>query len=454
MSAVKSIAILGAGLTGLAAAHRLTKQGHRVRLFEQSARIGGPVGTELIDGWLIEHGTNTLLENEPALTTLITELGLGSERVVANPAAKNRFIVRNGQPIALPLSPPALLKTQLFSTGAKLRLLRELFARPRTRETDVSLADFVRAHFGDEFVDYALNPFVSGIYAGDPDKLSARHAFPRLWSLEETHGSLLRGQAALGKARKARGETAPSLISFKRGLQTLPDALAARLPPGTLQSGARVEQLTLAATWQVRWTDGQSAHTENFDAVISALNAGGLSQLAIGPGGERPLAALGEIEHPALSSLFLGFRREDVAHPLNGFGLLVPSVENRSVLGVLFSSTLFPGRAPEGHVALTVMVGGMRQQALAQLPADQLLACIRPDLERFLGVKGAPVFSRHVFYPRAIPQYNLGYGRYLSAFVQAEQAWPGLYFGGQARDGIAAPACLAAGEKLAARAIA
>jgi oxygen-dependent protoporphyrinogen oxidase len=451
-SAPKSIAILGAGITGLTAAHRLTQRGHRVRLFEQSARVGGAIRTELSDGWLIEAGPNTMLTGEPALTALLNELGLAGACVAANPLAQNRYIVRRGRPVAAPLSLPAFLGSALFSPGAKLRALVELVSGRRVRTADLSLEAFIRSHFGQEMVDYALNPFVSGVYAGDPQKLSARYAFPKLWELEKTHGSLLRGQRAAAAGRRARGENRPEIMSFAQGLQTLPLALAARLPAGVLALNARLEGLVPGAKWNVIWHDGHAAHTETFDAVIAALPAPALASLRLGPLAERPLAGLDAIEHPPVASLFLGFRREQIVHPLDGFGLLVPAVEHRSILGVLFSSTLFPGRAPAGHVALTVLVGGTRQPEIASLPADKLLARIRPDLTELLGLSGKPVFSRHAFWPKAIPQYNLGYEQYLAVMTACERANPGLFLGGQARDGIALPACIAAGEALAARA--
>lgn len=447
----QSIAILGAGVTGLTAAFRLSQRGYNVRLFESSSRVGGAVRTERTDGWLIEGGPNSLLSGEPALTALIDDLGLASERVGANPAAKNRYIVRRGRAMAAPVSPPALFSSSLFSFGAKVRLFAEILSRPKVRTSDVSLEDFVCAHFGQELVDYGLNPFVAGVYAGDPKKLSTRYAFPALWKSEQTHGSIIRGQIAEAKARKARGEPRGGIISFQRGLQTLPDALAARLPAGALSFNARLEALVPGPKWNVVWNDGQQARTESFDAVASALPAGALAQLRFGTHGERPLASLDGVEHPPVSSLFLGYRRDQVSHPLDGFGVLAPAVEKRSVLGILFSSSLFAGRAPDGHVALTVMVGGMRQPELARLPVDQLLAAVEPDLRGLLGVSGAPVFQRHTFWPRAIPQYTLGYERHLDAMTACERVNPGFYIGGQARDGIALPACLAAGEKLAAR---
>jgi oxygen-dependent protoporphyrinogen oxidase len=462
----QSIAVLGAGATGLTAALRLGEAGHRVRLFEAGPRVGGAVRTEQVDGWLIEGGPNSVLTGEPALTRLIERLGLAGEVVPANAVAKNRFIVRGGRALPTPSSGGSFFRTPLFSFGAKVRLLSEIFCRARVRTSDLSLEEFVRSHVGQELVDYGLNPFVGGVYAGNPKKLSARHSFPQLWEMEQKHGSLIRGALAGGKARKARGEPRGGMISFREGLQTLPNAIAARLPSGTLTLNARIEALIpgapsfipsvpsvpSSASWNLIWHDGTATHTESFDAIVAALPAPALAQLRFGTHGERPLASLDAIDHPPVASLFLGYHRAQVAHPLDGFGVLAPAIENRSVLGVLFSSSLFPGRAPAGHVALTVMVGGARQPELARLPPDQLLAAVDRDLRELLGVAGTPVFQRHTFWPRAIPQYNLGYEAHLATMAACERTHPGLFIGGQARDGIALPACLAAGEKLATRA--
>jgi len=446
------VAVLGAGATGLAAAHRLARHGARVRLFEVSDRVGGAVRTEISDGWLVESGPNSMLADDPAVAALIDELGLAGEVLPANPAAQKRFIVRGGKPIAVPRSPAGFLTTPLLSLRGKLQLLGEFFSRRRVRTLDVSIEEFIGAHFGREIVDYALNPLVSGIYAGTPKRLSTRHAFPKLWELEQAHGSILRGQMAAAKARQADGaKREGGIISFRRGLQTLPEALASRLPAGALSRRARIEVLLPGDAWSVVWNDGATTRTEEFAAVIAALPAPALAQLRFGTLGERPLVCLDAIEHAPVSSLFLGYRREQVAHPLDGFGLLAPEVEKRAVLGILFSSTLFPGRAPDGHAALTVLVGGTRQPELARLPREKILAAIEGDLRELLGVSGAPVFQRHTFWPRAIPQYNLGYETHLEAMAAAERTHHGLFIGGQARDGIALPACLAAGEKLATR---
>ncbi|MDE3084746.1 MAG: protoporphyrinogen oxidase, partial [Verrucomicrobiota bacterium] len=237
----KRIAVIGGGITGLTAAWRLHTLGHRVRLFEASGRVGGAIRSERRDGWLIEAGPNTLQVNSRQVDGILREIGLESQQLVANPAAKKRFLVRDERLQALPSSPPALLTSRLFSLSAKFRLISEIFAKRREHAGDVSLADFVRDHFGAELVDYGLEPFVAGIYAGDAEKLSTRHAFPKFLEIERTHGSLLRGQIASARERRARGEPRSRLISFAEGLQKLPDTLAATLPSGAIQLDATVD---------------------------------------------------------------------------------------------------------------------------------------------------------------------------------------------------------------------
>ena len=189
-----------------------------------------------------------------------------------------------------------------------------------------------------------------------------------------------------------------------------------------------------------------------FDSVLLAMPAPALGQLVFGTLGERPLASLDHLPHPPVSTLFLGFHREQVAHPLDGFGALLPARERRSLLGVLFSSTLFAGRAPDGHVALTVFAGGMRQPDAGRLATPELLARVLPDLRQLLGITGDPVFTHHSFWPKAIPQYNVGHDRFLEPLTQCENRHNALFIGGNARDGISMPDCIRSGLKLAGRA--
>jgi oxygen-dependent protoporphyrinogen oxidase len=445
----KRIAVVGGGITGLTAAWRLHAQGHPVTVFEQSNRLGGAVSTTIKDGWLVENGPNSLLES-PQFDALVAGLGLEAECRYAAPAAKNRYLVRGGRLVPVPMAPQKLLTSPLFSLRTKLRLFAEPFTRARVRLADMSLAAFVRDHFGQEIVDYAINPLVAGIYAGDPETLSTKYAFPKLWEIEQTHGSLIRGQIAAMKARRARGEKpAARIVSFARGLQTLPAALAARLPAGAVRRRAAVISASPGPPWKLVSRQDGLAATEEFDAVVLALPAAALAQLSLGVAGGHPLAALERIDYPPVASLFLGFRREQVAHPLDGFGALIPEVEHRSMLGVLFSSTLFADRAPAGHVALTVYVGGTRQPELARLAPEVLRPRVLADLRDLLGVRGDPVFAHTTLWAHAIPQYNLGYERFLDAMTDAETQHPGLFIGGHVRDGISLANCIAAGQRLA-----
>ncbi len=450
-----SVAVIGGGITGLTAAHRLHQRGATVRVFEASPQLGGPLRSTRDGDWLVEAGPNSIQENTPVVTQLIRELDLDASREAAKPEAKNRYILRRGIPVAAPTSPAALVGSDLFSFGAKLRLLRELLRRPKLRPADISFADFIRDHFGEEIVDYAVNPFVSGIYAGNPEHLSARYAFPSLWKMERETGSIIRSQMRAARQRRASGQAAgpPPIISFRDGLGMLPAALADQLPAEAIELNARVKGLTPGQKWSVSWQRDGTAHNDSFDRVILALPAAALAQLAIGSLAERPLAELGEITYPAVASLFLGYRRDQVAHPLDGFGLLVPQVEHRQILGVIFSSTLFAHRAPPDHVGLTVMLGGVHRRDLGEAPIEILQPIATRELGELLGVQGDPVFTRIHNWPKAIPQYELGYGRFGEAITRCENLHPGLLIGGHVRDGIALTACISSGESLASRAL-
>jgi len=456
MSALRKVAVIGGGITGLTAAFHLKEAGAAVRLFEASASLGGPMNTHRDGDWLVETGPNSLQENSEVLTALIRDLGLAEAKRTASPDAKNRYILRRGKPVAAPASPPALFSSSLFSLGAKLRVIRELFHRPRFRTADVSLAAFVRSHFGQDLVDYGLNPFVSGVYAGDPTKLSAKYSFPSLWRIEQQTGSIIRGQIKAAKARKAAGGRTgpPPIISFTEGLGMLPQALAARIGDDGIGLNARIKSLIPGERWGLVWNRGGETQVEEVDRVVLCLPAKGLAELAIGSLGERPLASLAEITYPPVSSLFLGYRREDVSHPLDGFGILMPQLEHRQILGVLFSSTLFAGRAPEGHVGLTVMFGGVNRPDLGKADQSTLVGIAQRELGEILGVTGEPVFAHLTQWPHAIPQYNLGYGAFLKTMEDCEQSHAGLFIGGHVRNGISVPNCIEAGATLAQRALA
>lgn len=442
------VAVLGGGLTGLTAAWHLRQAGLAPIVFEKSARVGGAIGAQQSDGWLHELGPNSLLEGSPEVAAFIEEVGLGPRRIYASPAARQRYIVRGGRLVAMPTSPLGFVTTKLFSSQAKLALLGEPWRARGAADREESVADFVIRRLGREFLDYAINPFVGGVYAGDPAALSVRHAFPKLHAIEQEHGSLIRGAI---KRRNASGGPKGRMFSFPNGLAELPQALARSLA-GAVQLQTAVRAVRRTATgWAIDCVNPKRSSTESVSAVVSALPADALASLAVeGVTGNDRLALLREINHPPVVSVFTGYRRTDVGHPLDGFGALVPQVERGSILGTLFSSTLFPGRAPEGHVALTSFVGGTRQPELAGLNDEEILRVVQSELTRLAGVSATPVYTHLQRWPRAIPQYTLGYARFKNVMTEFEAAAPGFFIGGNARDGISLASCMESGRRLAA----
>jgi protoporphyrinogen/coproporphyrinogen III oxidase len=477
---MKSVAIIGAGITGLTAAFYLKRKGVPVTVYEAGKRTGGVIQSIRRDGFLAECGPNTILETSPKIAQLVRDAGLASRRLDSDPKAGARYLVRYQRPIEMPGSPLGFFTTRLFTARAKLAVLREPFVPRRRDHREESVAEFVKRRLNQEFLDHAIDALVAGVYAGDPYKLSLRQALPRLAELEVRYGSLIKGQIFGARERKRRGEVArdrASKFSFDEGLQVLPDTLAAQLG-GAVKLNTPVTKLTQSgAGWILTLSEGRvkpdpdfpdeprgshSSSPRNFEAEHSAViycgTAYRLAELKIEanaplapslspPGGERvaggrergrlvDVGVFSEIRYPPVASVVLGFRREDVAHPCQGFGMLIPKVEGFKILGAIFSSSLFPNRAPAGHITLTSYVGGERQPDLALRPADELVALTCEDLRVLLGVKGRPVFQQTALYPKAIPQYNLGYGRYRELMNAIENQAAGFFLAGHYREGV------------------
>jgi len=432
---MKSVAIIGAGITGLTAAFYLKRKGVPVTVYEAGARAGGVIQSSRQNGFLAESGPNTILETSPKISELVRDLNLESRRVYPSPDAKKRYVVRDKKPVAMPSSQAEFLTTKLFSARAKFALAREPFVPPRRDSVEESVAEFVLRRLNQEFLDRAVDPLVAGIYAGDPYKLSVRHAFPKLLETEQKYGSLLKGQFFGAGDRKKSGEISrrdARMFSFDNGLQVLTDALAAQLGD-SLKLNTPVTKLTQTESgWRVSASSGDP----EFGAVIYCGTAFKLAELKIESQTLLNFSAFSEIRYPPVASVVLGFRREDVAHLLDGFGMLIPKIEGFKILGSIFSSSLFPNRAPDNFVTLTSYIGGERQPELALLPADELVNLVCEDLRVLLGVKGKPVFTHHHFWPRAIPQYNVGYGKFKNLLAEIEAKAHGLFFAGSFRDGV------------------
>lgn len=437
MSDKQKIAIVGAGISGLCNAYWLDKKGLDVTVYEKTPHIGGSIITEKSDGFLIDLGPNSTLETSEVLSNLITELGLDEQKIYGNEASNNRYIVKNGELHPLPMSPMAFLKTSLFSTGAKLRLFREPFIKPTNGE-DLSLADFVRYRLGKEFLDYAINPFVAGVYAGDPENLSTAAGFPKLYALEQKYGSLIKGAIKGARERKRRKEVAKDrakLFSFRDGMQILTDTLAEKLN-GKINPETEVSGIinTDSGFLLELSSHGKTSKKEFSNVIFSApasSMAGILNSIA-------PIYAetISNIKYPPVAVVFMGFKDSDIRRPLDGFGFLIPEIEKRQILGSIWSSTIFPGRAPEGYVAFTSFVGGTRQPENADLDDKILEQLVRDELDSLVGLKGKPVLTRIKKWPRAIPQYTVGYKAIQRKFEELETEYPGLYFSGNFRQGI------------------
>jgi protoporphyrinogen/coproporphyrinogen III oxidase len=450
---VASIAVVGGGLTGLTAAYRLKQRGSRVVVYEAGDRIGGVIKSERRNGYLAELGPNSLAAPGPAVAALLAELGLAARQLTATPEAKVRYIVRRGRLVRLPMSPAELLTTRLFSNSAKLAIFGEPLIEASDSSIDESVAAFVRRRFNQEVLDYLANPFVAGTFAGDPEQLSMRHALPQLQVLERSQGSLIKAFVHQMKARRAHagdGGGEGGLVSFPDGVQELVNALSRQLSV-EVRLRSPVTQLRQSSKG---WTVGAAFQTpELYDAVIYAAPAHSLDDIDLDLTGSERLSTLSSIVHPPVAVLALGFRREDVSHQLDGFGFLSPEIERRRVLGVVFSSTLFPERAPEGHVMLTAFVGGTRDPDFAQVDLQTLTARVLDDLRLLLGVKGEPTFRAVQVWPRAIPQYTLGYGRFKDIADEIERRNPGLLLAGTYRDGVSLADAIRSGERGAQRAM-
>jgi oxygen-dependent protoporphyrinogen oxidase len=446
---MKRIAVVGAGITGLTAAHDLTKAGHAVTVFEARGEAGGAIRTIQRDGWLVEAGPNTLLLRDRSLDGFFTEAGLDRELQVANPEAEKRFIVRGGRPHALPQGPLGAVFTPIFNFRGKLRVLWEPFVPQNRTNPDETLDSFARRRVGQEFLDYAVNPFVGGVYACAPEDLCVRHALPRLWRLEQNHGSLVKGSIALMRAKRKSGErTKARLVSFRGGMQTLPATLARQLGDAFRPNTEVVSLERGAEAWRMHTRAAGLTGVEEFEQVLLCTAAPALAHLEIG--GATPLASLAAMPYSAVVSVALGFERSAVPHPLDGFGMLVPAKEHRRILGSLFSSTLFPGRAPEGRVLLTTFVGG-RQPELAALPEAEIEQIVRAELGELLGVRAEPVFRQLSRWPQAIPKYTVEFGQFAATMEAFERDYAGLFLAGHFRNGISLSDCLAAGRAVAAR---
>lgn len=447
-----SVVVIGAGISGLCAGYWLKKRGIAVTLLEKDAEPGGTMRTSREEGWLSEAGPNSALETTPLLPQLFGELDILGRRVYAGDAASRRYILRDGLLRAIPMTSSELISTRLLSMKGKLRMMKEPFIGRALEEESVS--DFITRRLGHELLDYAIDPFVAGVYAGDPRKLSVQDAFPKIYALESTHGGLIRGMLALRNERKLPenmgiGRARP--FSFAEGMQTLPRILADELGDSLLLNTSVEHIIPMRAgrapVYTVAVRRNGAPESMRAAAVVLASPAhstGGIIR-RIDP---ETAKILESVYYPPLASVYLGFKREQIAIPLDGFGFLVPGVERRKILGTIWSSEMFPGRAPPGCAALTTFVGGARQPELASLGDDSLSRTVLTELQSIMKIGGDPIFCRINRWERAIPQYNMGYRRVLQAVDRFEQNFRGAFICSSFRGGISVGDCVASAGKI------
>ena len=445
MPTVPQILIIGGGISGLACAWRLKQLGVPVLLLERSNRLGGVIETIEQEGFRFDLGPQSFTNAQP-VSELIDELGLRSELVQADPSAP-RYILKNGRLVPAPLSPPQLLLTPLMGVRTKLRILSEPFRRTHPPEADESVAAFTRRKFGADLLENLVAPFVSGVWAGDPEKLSLASSFPSIRQLEERYGSVIRGQI---KQRRESGGKRPSLCNFRRGLKTLVNELAGRLGDSAL-TGAEVATIRRstggnAQTVEVTYKVGGATEFANLRAVVVATQADQTARMlnGIAPGfGEL----LGQIEYAGVAQVSAGYAREQINYwnaetGLVGFGFLVPHGERLRLLGTVWNSSLFPERAPHGMASFTSFLGGMTDPEILSKSPDEIAAIAHSELAQVLGITGEPVTQHVTRWERALPQYNIGYQRITAALQNLCAKTPGIFLAGNYFAGPAIGACI------------
>ena len=417
MGPVKTdVIVIGEGITGLGIAYWLKKHDINVTVLAKDSEVGGTMKSVQEQGFLYEIGANTALETTPLFKELISDLRLESEFTYANPQGKNRYILRNGVLHSMPLGLSSFLSTKLFSTAAKFRVMKEPFIGRAQREE--SVAEFVERRLGREFLDYAIDPFVAGVFAGKTEQLSVRSAFPKLYALEEKYGGLVKGMIKGARERKQRVEKAKDraeTFSFISGMQTLPKAIGESLSTSIILN-AKVTGIRNLTTTQdepsnepdarhylIEYLDKGKKMEIEADIIVFAISAYDAASIIKSLSG-KTAHVLSSIYYPPVISVFLGIKREHIGHRLDGFGFLIPSKEKRQILGCLWNSCLFGNRAPTGMVALNAFIGGSRQPELTDLSDERVIQMTLDELKSIMQLSGKPVYLHLTRWQKSIPQ--------------------------------------------------
>ncbi len=455
MAGPREAIVVGAGISGLAAALKLAEMGCSVKLLEAESKPGGAIRTLKKDGFLIEGGPESFLTEKRAALEMCKHLGLLDRVIGTNREHRRSFILRDGKmhptPEGFYLLGPARYRpfvgTGLLSWRGKLRALMDLVLPRGGGGDDESLASFVRRRLGKELLTYLAQPLVAGIYTADAEKLSLRATFPVFLEIEQRWRSVilgLRKRSAARRAEQASGARYGLFATLHGGLGDLVAAMTAKLPAGTLVCGKRISSMRRAGSgWILAFEDGTEMKTEAVCLAAPAHVSAGLLAAE-----DDELASLLRATSYATSvTVNLGFKSTQVRHRLDGFGFVTPAVERRRVLACTFSSTKFPGRAPEGHVLLRAFMGGALQPDTERMSEDELVATARADLSEILGLEGEPECAFVHVHARSMPQYGVGHLERVGRIGERVRALPGLALAGNGFTGIGLPDCIRVAEE-------
>lgn len=448
------IVIVGGGISGLTLAEsiRTLLPAHRLTVLESSLHAGGNIVTQSAEGYRVEGGPNGFLDNKPGTIRLCERLGIRDRLIAASEGSrKNRYVWWKDRLRALPGSLGSFLRTDLLSVRGKVNLLAESYRkRPPGLRGDESVTEFARRRGGKEVAALFADMMVTGIHGGDPDRLSAASAFPRLTMMERDFGSVFRGMGKLARIRKAeaiaKGEPAPvngRMWSFEGGLQTLTDALSERLRDN-LRTSASVSTIRRTPSgYELAVGD----ETIAADRVILACPSWAAAKMTAAMDSELSIA-LDAISYNRIAVVAIGYRKEDVPGSFDGFGYIAPGKSKRDVLGVQWCSSIFPGRAPEGHVLWRALCGGVHRMEMLDWSDGELIEAVHREMSLAMGVRGRPTFSRVVRWPRAIPQYNVGHADRVARIEAAVGRFAGLHIAGNSYYGVALNDCTESAARL------
>jgi oxygen-dependent protoporphyrinogen oxidase len=460
-----SVAIVGAGISGLAAANKLRElsdeKGRKIKItiLESSNRVGGVIQTHRFENYVIESGPDSFITKQKDALSLCQRLGL-SDHIIQTQKERRTFIAHRGKLQALPdgffmLTPTKLIpfaKSNLLSWSGKWRALREMFVKPSNNLFDESLAQFITRRFGNELYATIAEPMVSGIYTGDGNKLSAKSALPYFWNLEHTHGSIIRGMQKdnIHNLQNTSGARYGLFVSLDEGLELLPKTILNKLPPDSVRlvtAVKKAKQITSGnkSKWLITLKNAEEIVV---DALIIATPAYKAAEI-LNDNHNNIASYLKKIPYSSTAIVNMVFDRSDIEHRLNGFGFVVPKMEGGAILACSFSSIKFANRVPSDKVLLRVFVGGVLQKDIYELSDIQMECLVWQDLNKYLGVNDLPIYSFINRYPNSMPQYNVGHQEIVASIEAMVRERQGLAVAGNSYNGVGIPNCILSGEQAA-----